>query len=73
MSDEKNVLASHSTQRELTSQEPGGEATSDGFIKVSKIYIDEMNDLAQQSPSAHRVLWTLIKEMKAQNGNWSKS
>lgn len=26
-----------------------------------------MNDLAQHAPSAHRVLWTLIKEMNKQN------
>lgn len=55
----------HSAQRELTRMKNG--AVNAGFIQVSKVYIDEMNDLAQHAQSAHRVLWTLIKEMNKQN------
>ena len=40
---------------------------NDEYVQVSKIYIDEMNQLAQTSQSAHRVLWTLIKEMDTHN------
>ena len=54
-----------SAQRELVRLKAG--AVNAGFIQVSKLYIDEMNDLAQHAPSAHRVLWTLIKEMNKQN------
>jgi hypothetical protein len=54
-----------SAQRELTRLKSG--AVNAGFIQVSKVYIDEMNDLAQHAASAHRVLWTLIKEMNKQN------
>ena len=54
-----------SAQRELARLKTG--AVNAGFIQVSKVYIDEMNDLAQHAPSAHRVLWTLIKEMNKQN------
>jgi hypothetical protein len=51
------------------SGEPGSmiAPTNSGFVQVSKIYIDEMNQLAHYAPSAHRVLWTLIKEMDKQN------
>lgn len=38
-----------------------------GYVQVSKIYIDEMNQLAHYAPSAHRVLWTLIGEMDKEN------
>lgn len=44
-----------------------GHANAAGFIQVSKAYIDEMNDLARCAPSAHLVLWTLIKCMNKQN------
>lgn len=54
-----------SAQKELARLKTG--AVNAGFIQVSKAYIDEMNDLAQHAPSAHRVLWTLIKEMNKQN------
>ncbi|MBC7502505.1 MAG: replication/maintenance protein RepL [Herminiimonas sp.] len=54
-----------SAQRELVRLKTG--AVNAGFIQVSEVYIDEMNDLAQHAPSAHRVLWTLIKEMNKQN------
>ena len=54
-----------SAQRELARVKNG--AVNAGFIQVSKVYIDEMNDLAQHAQSAHRVLWTLIKEMNKQN------
>lgn len=54
-----------SAKRELARLKTG--AVNAGFIQVSKVYIDEMNDLAQHAQSAHRVLWTLIKEMNKQN------
>lgn len=53
------------TQRELVRLKVG--AVNAGFIQVSRAYINKMNDLAQHAPSAHRVLWTLIKEMDKQN------
>ena len=68
LSGEKVVPAEvqlRSAQRELTRLKSG--AVNAGFIQVSKVYIDEMNDLAQHAASAHRVLWTLIKEMNKQN------
>lgn len=38
-----------------------------GFVQVSKVYIDEMNQLAMHAPAAHRALWTLVKLMNKQN------
>ncbi len=54
-----------SAKRELSRLKHG--AINAGFVQVSKIYIDEMNLLAHHAPSAHRVLWTLVKEMNKQN------
>ncbi len=54
-----------SAQKELARVKHG--AVNAGFVQVSKIYIDEMNTLAQHAPSAHRLLWTLVKQMNKQN------
>jgi hypothetical protein len=54
-----------SAEKELARMKSG--AVNAGFVQVSKIYIDEMNLLAQHAPSAHRLLWTLVKQMNKQN------
>ena len=54
-----------SAQKELARLKHG--ATNAGFIQVSKMYIAETIGLANQSPSAHSVLWTLVQQMDKQN------
>lgn len=54
-----------STRRELARVRAG--AVNSNFVQVSKIYIDEMNSLAQYAPSAHLLLWTMVKQMDKKN------
>ena len=54
-----------SAQKELARLKNG--AVNAGFVQVSKVYIDEMNDLVRNAPSANVVLWTLIQQMNKQN------
>ncbi|MCE3602750.1 helix-turn-helix domain-containing protein [Massilia sp. P8910] len=58
-------VRAESAERELTRVKHG--AINSNFVQVSKVYIDEMKELARNAPSAHTVLWTLIQEMNKQN------
>jgi hypothetical protein len=52
---------------EIESRDRAGRVRNAGFVQVSKVYIDEMNQLAMYAPTAHRALWTLVKLMNKQN------
>lgn len=64
MSDELHARL-ESAERELTRLKSG--AINHDFVQVSRKHIDALNALAMASPSAHKLLWTLVKAMNKQN------
>jgi DNA-binding transcriptional MocR family regulator len=52
-------------RRELEEMKKG--AVNYDFVQVSRRHIDHLNELAAAAPSAHKLLWKLIKSMNKQN------